>query len=303
MPNPFKFNPENGFNDTTSFPDPLNESQVREQLFRLHTQTRDYINNTLLLELNGKQEQLYAGANINIYRRDGKMYIASTGGGSGGGVSQEYVDEMDATTLQNAKDYVDDNENGFLDETSIEDRLNSTAIYKSLSANMGRELNEAIDKLGSVEELTLPTTGWTRQSGTTKYYQDFEMEGVTALDSFSISPKVIESLTDAQEETYLEDFNKLDEKSTTKTDAIRIYISEQLTNSIVVYIKANGFASESRSHYEGEYEVEPNNTQQTLETNDLIMDDDVVVNPISYQETPNPQGGETIDIGDTNGEE
>lgn len=40
----FAFNPTNGFEDSSSFPDPGSEADTREQMMRLHYQTRDYIN-------------------------------------------------------------------------------------------------------------------------------------------------------------------------------------------------------------------------------------------------------------------
>lgn len=41
------FDPENGFEDTSSYPDPNNEAEAREQLMSLHSQTRDYINTNI----------------------------------------------------------------------------------------------------------------------------------------------------------------------------------------------------------------------------------------------------------------
>jgi len=48
----FNFNPTTGFNNTTSFPDPADETETREQLQRLHDQTRDFINNYIVVALN-----------------------------------------------------------------------------------------------------------------------------------------------------------------------------------------------------------------------------------------------------------
>jgi hypothetical protein len=41
----FSFTPSDGFNDTSSYPDPASEAETRTQLQSLHTQTRDFINN------------------------------------------------------------------------------------------------------------------------------------------------------------------------------------------------------------------------------------------------------------------
>lgn len=45
------FSPENGFMDSGSYPDPATETDVRTQLFSLHQQTRDYINDKLLPQI------------------------------------------------------------------------------------------------------------------------------------------------------------------------------------------------------------------------------------------------------------
>lgn len=45
----FKYSPEAGFLDSSSFPDPSNETQTREQLQELHNQVRDYINKMLTM--------------------------------------------------------------------------------------------------------------------------------------------------------------------------------------------------------------------------------------------------------------
>lgn len=49
--------------------------------------------------------------------------------------------------------------------------------------------------------------------------------------------------------------------------------------------------------YEGDYDVTPDFTTQTLETAQKIMTDDVTVEPIPVYRTSNPQGGKTIYIG------
>ena len=49
--------------------------------------------------------------------------------------------------------------------------------------------------------------------------------------------------------------------------------------------------------YLGEYVVDPRKVEQTLETKNKSMRDDVTVNPIFYAETSNPSGGLTAVIG------
>jgi len=49
--------------------------------------------------------------------------------------------------------------------------------------------------------------------------------------------------------------------------------------------------------YLGDYEVDPRKVEQTLETKNKSMQEDVVVHPIFYQETSNLSGGLTAVIG------
>lgn len=50
-------------------------------------------------------------------------------------------------------------------------------------------------------------------------------------------------------------------------------------------------------YYDGEYEVTPRLTEQTLETYHTIMRDDVTVHGIPITRTSNPQDGLTVLIG------
>lgn len=50
-------------------------------------------------------------------------------------------------------------------------------------------------------------------------------------------------------------------------------------------------------HYTGEYIVEPKLEDQTLQTADTILDDDVLVKKIAVSYTTNLQGGKTVYIG------
>lgn len=49
--------------------------------------------------------------------------------------------------------------------------------------------------------------------------------------------------------------------------------------------------------YDGPYEVTPHFFEQTLETNNKLMTDDVTVEIIPAHEVTNPQGGLTVTIG------
>ena len=50
-------------------------------------------------------------------------------------------------------------------------------------------------------------------------------------------------------------------------------------------------------YYHGEYEVDPRKVEQTLETKNKSMKEDVIVHPIFYSETSNIGGGLTAVIG------
>lgn len=60
----------------------------------------DIVNNKL------EADDILAGENITIEKNGKKLTISSTGGGSGG-VPKKYVDDQDAQTLENAKEYAD----------------------------------------------------------------------------------------------------------------------------------------------------------------------------------------------------
>ncbi len=57
-----EFNPKDGYASQASFPNPVNETDTREQIQRLHSQTRDYINDTLIKTLNSSQGAKEIGA-------------------------------------------------------------------------------------------------------------------------------------------------------------------------------------------------------------------------------------------------
>lgn len=51
------------------------------------------------------------------------------------------------------------------------------------------------------------------------------------------------------------------------------------------------------AHYAGDYDVVPGREGTTLETRDMVMDDDVVVHPIPFFSVSNLSGGTTCYIG------
>jgi len=53
----------------------------------------------------------------------------------------------------------------------------------------------------------------------------------------------------------------------------------------------------SSGSYEGSFEVTPSTGAQTLPTKNILMTDDIVVNPVPFSTTGNPGGGYTVTIG------
>lgn len=51
-------------------------------------------------------------------------------------------------------------------------------------------------------------------------------------------------------------------------------------------------------HYEGEYVISPKINSQVMSTKDKVMDDDVLIKEIYYNETENLSGGMTAQIGE-----
>ena len=54
---------------------------------------------------------------------------------------------------------------------------------------------------------------------------------------------------------------------------------------------------DTTEHYKGDYEVTPKTIQQVMQTRNLIMDNDVIINKIPYSESDNSAGGTTVTIG------
>ena len=49
--------------------------------------------------------------------------------------------------------------------------------------------------------------------------------------------------------------------------------------------------------YTGPYEVYPRKVEQTLETSDKLLTDDITIDAINYSEVDNVVGGKTVNIG------
>lgn len=58
------------------------------------------------------------------------------------------------------------------------------------------------------------------------------------------------------------------------------------------------FVRTEYEHYKGEYIINPKITLQELECKEMVMNDNVTVNAIYYNETENKSGGLTAQIGE-----
>lgn len=56
----FNFSPTDGFLNTNSYPDPASGTAARQQMQSLHTQTREYINGTVVPTINSMQNSITA---------------------------------------------------------------------------------------------------------------------------------------------------------------------------------------------------------------------------------------------------
>ena len=74
-------------------------------------------------------------------------------------------------------------------------------------------------------------------------------------------------------------------------------IDVEVDNSFSLDIELVGGGSGRLPYYTGEYEVDPRKVEQTLETKNKSMKEDVIVHPIFYAETSNVSGGLTAVIG------
>ena len=59
-----------------------------------------------------------------------------------------------------------------------------------------------------------------------------------------------------------------------------------------------GYSGNVYEHYEGEYVISPKIHSQVMSTKDKVMDDDVLIKEIYYNETENLSGGTTAQIGE-----
>lgn len=88
MANRFNFSPNNGFKDSSAYPNPQNETESREQLQRPLDQLKDFINSELVPYV-----KEITSNDIKITEtEDGKLLLEIEV--SPNGVTKEYVDEQ-----------------------------------------------------------------------------------------------------------------------------------------------------------------------------------------------------------------
>lgn len=77
-----------------------------------------------------------------------------------------------------------------------------------------------------------------------------------------------------------------------------VITKQHINGSVVLKQSVQGVVSLpfSANRYTGKYEVTPTIEGEVLETANKIMDDNVTIHAIPYQEVPNLQGGKTITI-------
>jgi hypothetical protein len=88
MANKFNFSPNNGFKDSSAYPNPQNETESREQLQRPLDQLKDFINQEIVPYV-----KEITSNDIKITEtEDGKLLLEIVV--SPNGVTKEYVDEQ-----------------------------------------------------------------------------------------------------------------------------------------------------------------------------------------------------------------
>lgn len=132
------FTPENGFADMTAFPDPANETEVREQLMRLCVQIRDYLNDRLLPALEGAGGAAHVG--VTPFP----------------GVSAENVQAAIAELQQ----HINDINAGILPDFGV-----TTEKISNQAVTFAKLADEVVQKLNQVQPVALGGTGSTTVQG------------------------------------------------------------------------------------------------------------------------------------------
>lgn len=111
---------EEGFIDSSDYTSPNGEAEVRGQLQSLHSQTKSFINNTIVEGINDIDERLTVvePAVTNVVSTDSDVIEVSISNntltirpisGTGGETTRTYVDDQDETYYGYAKTYSDTN--------------------------------------------------------------------------------------------------------------------------------------------------------------------------------------------------
>ena len=88
---------------------------------------------------------------------------------------------------------------------------------------------------------------------------------------------------------------RLDVQFSSGTDALKVEFSKG--NAFDVDFGQLTEVGKEYEHYDGNYDVVPGRDGTVLETQDKVLDDDVVVHPIPFFRVSNPAGGNTCYIG------
>ena len=121
----FAFDPAEGFKNTESYPEPAGGTASREQLMSLHEQTRDFINNTLIPEIDGKQTAL---------NFDAEPTEDSTNPVTSGGVYTALSGKQDTLAFDDTPTSASDNP---VKSSGIYDLDNNSVKTKSLRLEVG----------------------------------------------------------------------------------------------------------------------------------------------------------------------
>lgn len=88
----------------------------------------------------------------------------------------------------------------------------------------------------------------------------------------------------------------LDVAFSTESTALKVDFSENCDFAIN-FGQVTEIAKDNHEHYCGDCDVVPCREQTVLETQDKIVDDDIIVHPIPYYQVSNLAGGKTLYIG------
>lgn len=95
--------------------------------------------------------------------------------------------------------------------------------------------NKVVNFINSILVATL-TTSWTLDETTNKYYQDIAIENIDANNQIDVFPNCLD-LTAEEEETYLEQYNKLCSNNQTIEGGLRVYANEQTESEIQIELR------------------------------------------------------------------